>query len=138
MHVLKRAERKEKAEVEPEIIRLLREILDYLDTNFPRKDDEPAYASDTILIPAVSSVAITWTVIPEWEARIKHLYADAAPKCTYEWSLVGLTVKGNEITFHRAVMVKAGGKITLVIKNEGTVDQSIDVLIEGWARRVVK
>jgi hypothetical protein len=145
MHVLRKAEKKEvrrvekeEEKIEPEVVRLLRNILDYLDTNFPRSDDEPAYASDTITVPAFSIVTITWTVVPEWEARIRHLYADVAPKCTYEWNLTGLTVKGNEITFHRAVVVKAGGKVTLVIRNEGTANQSIDVLIEGWARRVVK
>jgi len=153
MYVLREARERKKAVREvpvseiagPEDVRLLREILDrlekvldYLDTNFPRKDDEPAFFARTYTVPAGSVFTLTVTVAPEWLAKIRHLYADVAPNCTYEWSLVGYVIDGNEITFHRAVEVKAGGIIKLTITNKGTADQSIDVLIEGWARRVVK
>jgi len=117
---------------------LLKTILDYLDANFPRSDDEPAYVAESYSVPAGSALTVTFRVAPEWLVRIKHLYTDAAPNCFYQWTLAGLTVKGNEITFHKAVEVKAGGVVQLVISNTGTVGQTLDVLVEGWARRVVK
>jgi hypothetical protein len=116
---------------------LLARILDILETNFPRSGDEPAYSAATVTIPASSSATITWRISPEWLARIRHLYADAAPRCSYEWTLSGCRVVGNEIRFERVVEVKPGGVIRLVVTNTGTADQDIDILIEGWARRVV-
>ena len=117
---------------------LLKKILDYLDTNYPRSDDEPAFSTITQTVPGGSAVTITWTVRPEWKAKIKHLYVDAAPDCTYEWTLAGLTIQGNEVTFYRVADVDGGGRIQLVITNTGAADYDLDVLIEGWARRVVK
>jgi len=116
---------------------LLEGILDYLDTNFPRSDDEPAYSSLTQTIPAGSAVTVSWRVRGDWLVKVRHLYADAAPNCTYRWTLTGLTVEGNEIQFPRAVEVTKTGLISLTVTNIGAVDQDIDILIEGWARRLV-
>jgi hypothetical protein len=116
---------------------LLARILDILEANFPSSSDEPAYSASTITVPASSSATVTWRVPPEWLVKIRHLYADAAPRCSYEWTLSGYTVAGNEIRFERVAEVKPGGLIRLVVANTGTVDQDIDVLVEGWARRVV-
>ena len=136
MSVLEIARRVRKEEGD-RVERLLELILDYLDANFPRSDDEPAFSALTYTVPAGSALTVSWRVSDEWLARIRHLYADAAPNCTYEWTLAGLSVKGNEINFVKAVEVKAGGLIELTVTNAGAVDQDIDILIEGWARRVV-
>jgi len=116
---------------------LLERILDYLEANFPRSDDEPAFVAMTQTVPAGSEVSMSWIVSANWLAKIKHLYADAAPDCSYEWTMAGLSIGGNEINFTKAVEVKAGGVITVKITNSGVVDQNIDIVIEGWARRVV-
>jgi len=137
MSVLEAVERLQKKREISRVEALLEAILDYLDANFPRSDDEPAYSADTYTVPAGSSLTVTWRVRSEWLAKIKHLYADAAPNCSYTWNLSGLTVKGNEINFAKAVEVKAGGLIRLTIENMGTVDQDVDVLVEGWARRLI-
>jgi hypothetical protein len=118
--------------------RALSEILDYLDANFPRSGDEAAYAAESYTVPAGSALTVVFRVVSEWLVKIKHLYADAAPNCSYLWVLSGLNVRGNEVTFYKAVEVKAGGLITLTVSNSGDLDQAIDVLVEGWARRVVK
>ena len=137
MSVLEAVERIRRERKLSRVEALLEAVLDYLDANFPRSGDEPAYSADTYTVPAGSALTVSWRVKSEWLAKIKHLYADAAPDCTYEWTLSGLAVKGNEINFVKAVEVKAGGLIRLTIENTGAVDQTVDVLIEGWGRRVV-
>jgi len=137
MSVLEEVERLQRERKISRAEALLEAILDYLDANFPRSDDEPAYIAETYLVPAGSALTVSWRVKSEWLAKIKHLYADATPDCTYKWTLSGLAVKGNEINFVKAVEVKAGGLIRLTITNTGAVDQSVDVLIEGWGRRIV-
>jgi len=136
MSALELVERIVRATGKSRVEALLEAILDYLDTNFPRSDDEPAYSSLTQTVPAGSIVTVTWRVRGDWLVKVRHLYADAALDCTYRWTLTGLTVEGNEIQFPRAVEVTKTGLITLVITNNGTIDQDIDILIEGWARRL--
>lgn len=115
---------------------LLEQIRDYLDANYPRGDDVQAYAALTQVVPGVSIVTMTWIVKEGWLARIKQLYADAAANCTYVWTIKGLVVNGNEITWTKAVEVKQSTTITLVITNTGIGAQVVDVVIEGWARLI--
>jgi hypothetical protein len=116
---------------------LLARILDYLDANFPRSSDDTAYVVETYTVPAGSALTVTLRVASEWLVKIRRIYADIAPDCSYLWTLSGMDIRGNEVTFFRTVDLKAGSMITLTITNLGAADQTIDVLIEGWARRVV-
>jgi len=121
---------------EDETKKLLKELLNYLEANFPRMEDEPAYTAITLTVPASSAVTVTWRIKDEWKAFIKHLYVDAAAGCSYKWSLAGLDADGNEINFYKAVEVNAGGLIVLKVTNTDTVQKSLDVVVEGWARRI--
>jgi hypothetical protein len=116
---------------------LLARILDYLDANFPRSSDDTAYVAETYTVPSGSSLTVTFRVASEWLVKVRHLYVDAAPNCSYLWTLSGMDIRGNEVTFIRAVELKAGSIITLTVTNTGLFDQTVDVLVEGWARRVV-
>jgi hypothetical protein len=121
---------------EDETKKLLKELLNYFEANFPRMEDEPAYTAITLTVPASSIVTATWRIKDKWKAFIKHLYVDATAGCSYKWNLAGLDADGNEINFYKAVEVNAGGLIVLKVTNTDTIDKSLDVVVEGWARRI--
>ena len=122
--------------IEEEMLSVLWHILDYLDTNYPNSSATQAYFSVTQTIPASSKVTVTMTVESGWEARIYSIYADAAADCSYYWDLAGKEVVSNEVEFKPPVKLREYGLITLEITNNGTADQSIDIIVEGWGYRL--
>ena len=119
-----------------ETLRVLWLILDYLDANYPNSSATQAYFTMTQTVPASSSVTVTMTIETGWEARVYKVYADAATDCTYYWDLAGKEVYGNEVDFKPPVKLREYGLITLKVTNNGTVDQDIDIVVEGWAYKL--
>jgi len=117
-------------------VEILQKILEILETNFPTKEDTDAYHAKTYVAPAGATTTITMRVSKGWRVRIKHLYADAAPNCSYVWYAGGWIVEGNEYEFMRGFNLEQLKSIILKITNTGTVDQSIDVFVKGWGRKI--
>jgi len=117
-------------------VEILQKILEILETNFPTKEDTDAYHTGTYTAPAGTTTTITMRISKGWRVRIKHFYADAVADCSYIWYAKGWTVEGNEYEFTRGFNLEQLETIILQITNTGTVDQSIDVFVKGWGRKI--
>jgi len=123
--------------VSEEMLQILREIRDILKANFPGPTSVEAYYAGTHTCPAGAITTITWEVAVGYKVKVKKLYADAAPDCTYEWLIAGQAVGGNELKFSMYKEVKRPGTIQLKVTNSGAVDEDLDVVIDGWAVKEV-
>jgi len=115
---------------------LLTRIAEILEANFPTGKDVEVYFTSTETVPANSTFTLTVEVPRNWKVKIKEVYADAAPDCTYEWHLIHWSVVGNEYAFVRGVDMEELQRITLKVTNAGAAAQKVDVYIKGWGRKL--
>jgi len=126
----------ENTNVLKDIRRFLKEIRDLLSISYPHPTDIDAFYSDTHTVPAGTTLTLTFQIAGNWRVRLKKLYADAVPNVTYEWSTPQFTVRGNEIEFVRGIDMEQFQTFRLRMTNTGTVDEDVDVLITGFAKRL--
>lgn len=111
---------------------------------YPQPGDEDNHIGTTQVAAAGTVTTITWTFLKDYIYYFKKVYIDKMLNITYVWTfqnIVGETtgakvLTGNDHDFN-GKLVKAAGDttLTLVITNSGTSDQTLDIVIQSWARR---
>lgn len=120
-------------------------ILKLLEEIYPAPEDYEANIGETVTVPPFSRVTVTWTLKKGFKYYISKVYVDAAPNCTYQWRFPNLiyydyktsrVFEGNTHEFPRRLVAMPGSDIILQITNTGTATQTLDIIVEMWARRV--
>ncbi len=111
---------------------------------YPQPGDEDNYVGTTQPSVAGTVTTVTCTFLKDYVYYFQKVYIDAAASITYEWTFQSIlgdakgskVVEGNEHDFNGRPLKAAGNTtLTLVITNTGATDQTLDIVIQSWARR---
>lgn len=111
---------------------------------YPQPGDEDNHIGTTQVSVAGTVTTVTYTFLNGYVYYFKKVYIDKLVNITYQWTFLNVVgenigskvLTGNEHDFGSKLIKAAGNTtLTLVITNTGLIDQTLDIVIQSWARR---
>jgi len=98
----------------------------------------PLHIARVVTAPAYAITRVTFYLSRDFNHYVKKVYVDAASHCRYRWYLETvwgmLEYEGNEHEFTVPHKIAYNYIVRLEVTNEGSEDQELDLVIDGFSR----